>query len=448
MYCIRNVTEDLLWIGANNRQHPTFEATYPVPRGMSFNSYLLLDEKTVLFDTVDRSVESQFFENLEHGLAGRPLDYVVVHHMEPDHAATLGDLMLRHPEARLVCNGKAVNLILQFHCTDPKGALLVNEGDTLDTGRHRFTFVGAPMVHWPEVMVSYDSTDKLLFSADAFGTFGALNGILFADEVNFDRDWLDDARRYYTNIVGKYGPQVTALLGKAAKLDIQTICPLHGPVWRRDLGYIVDKYAKWAAYEPEVCGVVIPFASVYGGTETAANILACRLAELGVPVEMYDVSVTHVSQVLSECFKYSHIVFASTTYNNGIFVTMENLLRDLAHHALKNRTVALIQNGSWAPASGKLMAQILEGMKDMKLLNAPVTLKSALAPGQEAELDALARALAASVRGEEPAAPAGEEKPRGFVCKICGFIYEGDALPADFLCPICRRPASDFEPLT
>lgn len=450
MYCIRNVTEDLLWIGANDRQHPTFEATYPVPRGMSFNSYLLLDEKTVLFDTVDRSVQAQFFENLEKGLNGRKLDYVFVHHMEPDHAATLGDLMIRHPEATIVCNGKVVNLIRQFHCTDPKGAILVNEGDTLDTGRHHFTFVSAPMVHWPEVMVSYDSTDKILFSADAFGTFGALNGILFADEVNFDRDWLDEARRYYTNIVGKYGAQVTALLGKAAKLDIQTICPLHGPVWRKDLGYILDKYSKWAAYEPEVQGVVIPFASVYGGTENAANILACRLAEQGIPVELYDVSVTDVSYVLSECFKYSHIVFASTTYNNGIFVTMENLLHDLAHHALKNRTVALIQNGSWAPTSGKLMTQILESMKDMKLLNAPFTLKSALAPGQEADLDSLAQALAASVRGEEPASsPAAQEtKPRGFVCKICGFIYEGDVLPADFVCPICRRPASDFTPLT
>ena len=449
MYCIRNVTEDLLWIGANDRQHPTFEATYPVPRGMSFNSYLLLDEKTVLFDTVDRSVQAQFFENLEKGLNGRKLDYVFVHHMEPDHAATLGDLMIRYPEATIVCNGKVINLIRQFHCTDPKGAILVNEGDTLDTGRHHFTFVSAPMVHWPEVMVSYDSTDKILFSADAFGTFGALNGILFADEVDFDRDWLDDARRYYTNIVGKYGAQVTALLGKASKLDIQTICPLHGPVWRKDLGYILDKYAKWAAYEPEVQGVVIPFASVYGGTENAANILACRLAEQGIPVEMYDVSVTDVSYVLSECFKYSHIVFASTTYNNGIFVTMENLLHDLAHHALKNRTVALIQNGSWAPTSGKLMAQILEGMKDMKLLEAPFTLKSTLAPGQESDLDALAQALAASVRGEEPSVSAEQEdKPHGFVCKICGFIYEGDALPADFVCPICRRPASDFAPLT
>ena len=450
MYCTRSVTDDLIWIGANDRQHPVFEAAHPIPRGMSYNSYLLLDEKTVLMDTVDRSVQTQFFENLDHALGGRPLDYVFVHHMEPDHAATLGDLMLRHPEATVVCSQKAIGLIRQFHHADPREVLPVKEGDTLCTGRHTFSFHEAPMVHWPEVVVSYDQTDKILFSADAFGTFGALNGILFADEVDFDRDWMDEARRYYTNIVGKYGPQVQALLKKAAGLDIQMICPLHGPVWRKDLGYILDKYAKWAAYEPEVQGVLIAFASVYGGTETAANILACRLAELGVPVEMYDVSVTHYSYVLSDAFKYSHIVFASTTYNNGIFVSMENLLHDIAHHALKNRKVALIQNGSWAPASGKLMAELLSGMKNMEVMEAPVTLKSALAPGQEAELEALAKLLAASVKGEEPApvqeAPAA--KPRGFVCKICGFILESDTLPDDFVCPICRRPASDFEPLT
>ena len=449
MYCTRKITDDLIWIGSNDRQHPIFEAAHPVPRGMSYNSYLLLDEKTVLFDTVDRAVQTQFMENLEHALNGRALDYIFVHHMEPDHAATLGDLMLRHPEAKIVCNGKAINMIRQFHAADPKGAILVNEGDTLSTGRHHFTFVAAPMVHWPEVVVSYDSTDKILFSADGFGSFGALNGVLFADEVDWERDWLDEARRYYTNIVGKYGPQVMALLNKASKLDIQMMCPLHGPIWRKDFGKIIDRYVKWASYEPEVQGVVIPFASIYGNTETAASILACRLAELGVPVEMYDVSSSHYSYVLSDCFKYSHIVFACPTYNNGIFDPMEHLLRDLAHHNLQNRKVALIQNGSWAPASGKLMAEILGEMKNMELLEAPITLKSALAPGQESELEALAQALAASVKGVEPAPEAepAQDKPRGFVCKICGFIYESDTLPEDYTCPICRRPASDFEPV-
>lgn len=449
MYCVRNVTDDLIWIGGNDRQHPIFEAAHPVPRGVSYNSYLLLDEKTVLFDTVDRAIQTQFFENLDHALDGRKLDYIFVHHMEPDHAATLGDLMLRHPEARVVCNGKAINMIRQFHAADPKNAILVGDGDTLSTGRHNFTFVSAPMVHWPEVVVSYDSTDKILFSADAFGTFGALNGILFADEVDWERDWLDEYRRYYTNIVGKYGPQVSALLGKAAGLDIQTVCPLHGPVWRKDFSKIVARYAKWAAYEPEVQGVVIPFASIYGGTETAANILACRLAELGVPVQMHDVSVTHYSYALADCFKYSHIVFAAPTYNNGLFDPMEHLLRDLVHHNLQNRKAALIQNGSWAPASGKIMAGLLEQMKDIELLAPVFTLKSTLSPGQEKELEELAQAIAASVKGS--AAPAAQEqeakKPKGFVCKICGFIYESDTLPEDYICPICHRPASDFAPL-
>ena len=258
-------------------------------------------------------------------------------------------------------------------------------------------------------------------------------------------------RRYYTNIVGKYGPQVLALLKKVEGLDVRMVCPLHGPIWRRDLGYLMDKYKKWASYQPEVRGVLIACASIYGGTETAAGILACRLAERGIPVELYDVSVTHCSYVLSDAFKYSHIVFASATYNNGIFTPMEELLRDIAHHALQDRTVALIQNGSWAPASGKLMAQILGEMKNMELLEQTVTLKSALAPGQDQELEALADALAASVRGEQEApeqAVADAPKAKGFICKICGFIYESDTLPEDFRCPICGRPASDFEPVT
>ncbi len=450
MYCVRTVTDDLVWIGGNNRQHPTFEAAHPIPRGMSYNSYLLLDEKTVLFDTVDRAVQGQFFENLDHVLNGRSLDYIFIHHMEPDHAATLGDLLLRHPEAHVVCNGKSVNLIHQFHCIDTNHATLVNEGDTISTGKHHFTFYNAPMVHWPEVMVSYDSTDKIIFTADAFGTFGALNGILFTDEIDLEHEWIDEYRRYYTNIVGKYGPQVTALLNKISSLDVKMFCPLHGPVWRGNLDIILEKYAKWAAYEPEIQGVVIPFASIYGGTETAANILACHLVELGIPVQMYDVSITHYSYVLADIFKYSHIVFASPTFNNGIFDTMEHLIRDLIHHNLQNRKVALIQNGSWAPASGKLMTQALSELKGIEILEAPITLKSTLAPGQEVELEAMANLLFHSVRGEEltPAQESSEAKPHGFVCKICGFIYESDTLPPDYTCPICRHPASDFEPLT
>ncbi len=395
MYCVRSVTDDLLWVGGNDRQHPLFESAHPVPRGMAYNSYLLTDEKTVLFDTVDRAAQRQFLENLEHGLAGRGLDYVVVHHVEPDHAATLEDLLLRYPEVTVVCTQRALDFLAQFNGAVPKNHLAVKDGDVLSTGRHSLTFLTAPMVHWPEVMVSYDSTEKILFSADAFGAFGALNGVLFADEVNFERDWLAETRRYYFNIVGKYGVQTRSLLKKAAALDIQMLCPLHGLLWRRDVDYILEKYTRWAGYEPELRGVLLPFASIYGNTETAANILACRLAERGIPVEMYDVSVTHPSYVMAECFRYSHIVFSSPTYNNGIFVTMENLFHDLAAHNFQNRTVALIQNGTWGPNSGKLMIQLLEGQKNIRLLEAPVTLKSALAPGQETELKALADTIAA-----------------------------------------------------
>jgi len=452
MYCVKNIKDDIFWVGGNDRRLALFENVFPIPRGVSYNAYVVLDEKTVLLDTVDKAVSGVFFENIEHVLAGRKLDYVIVDHMEPDHAATLGELVLRYPEVKVVCNAKIEVMIRQYFDFDiDSRAVLVKEGDTLSTGKHTFTFVMAPMVHWPEVMVTYDVTDKILFSADAFGTFGALSGGIFADEYDFENEWLDDARRYYTNIVGKYGPQVLALLKKVEGLDVRMVCPLHGPIWRRDLGYLMDKYKKWASYQPEVRGVLIACASIYGGTETAAGILACRLAERGIPVELYDVSVTHCSYVLSDAFKYSHIVFASATYNNGIFTPMEELLRDIAHHALQDRTVALIQNGSWAPASGKLMAQILGEMKNMELLEQTVTLKSALAPGQDQELEALADALAASVRGEQEApeqAVADAPKAKGFICKICGFIYESDTLPEDFRCPICGRPASDFEPVT
>ena len=398
MYCTRSVTSDLVWIGASNRQHPIFESAYPVPRGMSYNSYLLLDEKTVLFDTVDRSVQTQFFENLEHTLAGRRLDYIVVHHMEPDHAATLGDLMIRYPEAVIVCNGKSVNMIRQFHWTDPKRAMLVNEGDTLAAGRHTLTFYNAPMVHWPEVMVSYDSADKILFSADAFGTFGALNGILFADEVDFERDWLDDARRYYTNIVGKYGVQVQSLLKKAAGLDIAMICPLHGPIWRENIDWFVEKYQNWSAYTPEDRAVAIFTGSVYGNTDNAADILAARLAEKGVKkIAQYDVSHTDVSQLVAECFRCSHLVFAAATYNNGIFTPMENLLLDLKAHNLQNRTAAVIENGSWGPQAGKLIREILSGMKNISVLESGVTVKSAVLAPQREALEALADAIAADL---------------------------------------------------
>ena len=394
MYCYRKVTDDLYWIGGNDRRLALFEGVYQIPRGVSYNSYLLMDEKTVLLDTVDKAVKGVFFENIEKVLGGRKLDYLVVHHMEPDHSEAIWEVVMRYPEVKIVCNAKIAQMMKQFFSFDVDArVVLVKEGDTFHTGKHNLVFVSAPMVHWPEVMVSYDTTDKILFSADAFGTFGALNGALFADEVDFPRDYLDEARRYYTNIVGKYGVQVQALLKKAATLDIQMICPLHGFVWRKDIGWYLDKYMHWSSYTPEEQGVVIAYASIYGNTANAADLLACRLRERGVRTEVFDVSVTPASEIIAAAFKYSHLVFAAPTYNSGVFVTMEALLMDLAEHNIQNRTVAFMENGTWAATSARQMGAMLEKCKNLTVLEQKVTIKSSLKEQQMAEIEALADAL-------------------------------------------------------
>ena len=395
MYCTRKVTETLTWVGGNDRRLAMFEGVYSVPDGVSYNSYVLEDEKIAVFDTVDKAVSRVFFENLEHVLGERQPDYLVVHHMEPDHAATMGEFVRRYPEAKIVCNAKILGMIKQFFEFDVDSrACVVKEGDVLELGAHKLTFVNAPMVHWPEVMMSYELTEGILFSADAFGHFGALNGALFADEVDFDRDYLNEARRYYTNIVGKYGTQVEAVLKKAAGLNIKYLCPLHGFVWRENIGYFVDKYLKWASYTPEVNGVVISYASVYGNTENAAEILSTMLREKGIRTVMFDVSVTPASEIISEIFKYSHAVFASTTYNAGIFVNMESLLYDVVAHSIKKRTVAFIENGSWAPTSGKLMRELVSGIKDTTIIENTVTVRSSVKSNTLEELSALADAIA------------------------------------------------------
>lgn len=400
MYCIKNVTDDLFWVGGSDRRLALFENAYPIPRGISYNAYLLLDEKTVLFDTVDRAITGLFLENVEAVLNGRALDYVVVNHMEPDHCATLGEIVQRYPKVRIICNAKTLPIIRQFYEFDlDSRAEIVKEGDTFCSGRHTFTFVMAPMVHWPEVMVTYDTTDKILFSADAFGTFGAMNGNLFADELNFEQDWLEDSRRYYTNIVGKYGSSVQTLLKKAAALDIRMLCPLHGPVWRSNISWYVDKYLTWSSYEPEEKAVMIVYGSIYGNTENAANILACRLAERGIRnIAMYDVSVTHPSVLISEAFRCSHLVFAAVTYNGEIFSSMDHLLQDMKAHNLQNRTAALIDNGSWGSLAGKKMNALLSEMKRMTILEPAITIKSSLKKDQLAELNTLADAIAASMK--------------------------------------------------
>ena len=400
MHCTRKVMDDLIWVGADDRRLACFEGVYGVPDGVSYNSYLLLDKKTVLFDTVDKAVYETFFENIAYALGGRELNYLVISHMEPDHAATVESLMLRHPETRIICNDKIKTMLSQFFRGLDLSSRIdtVKEGSSFSSGRHEFTFVMAPMVHWPEVMMTYDKNEKILFSADAFGTFGALNGRIFADESDFMEDYLNEARRYYTNIVGKYGPQVQSALKKAAGLDIAMVCPLHGPVWREGFGSFLEKYLLWSSYAPEEKSVMLAYASVYGHTENAANILAVKLWERGVRVRMYDTSVTPASYILSDAFRCSHLVFAATTYNAGVFVTMENLLHDIANHNLQGRKIALIENGSWAPTSGKQMKDILSGLKNTQFIGDTVTVKSSLADDQLSQLEALADAIAADIK--------------------------------------------------
>lgn len=399
MQCFRKVTEDLYWVGGNDRQIELFENIFPLAKGVSYNSYLLLDVQTVLFDTADYAIGKQFIENVMSVLNGRNLDYIVVNHMEPDHCSLIGELLLHYPDVKIIGNAKTFPMIEQFFNFDLTGkTLTVKEGDTFCSGKHTFRFIMSPMVHWPEAMMTYDEKDKVLFSADAFGTFNALNGNLFNDELDFNREWLDEARRYYTNIVGKYGPQVQNVLKKASSLDIQMICPLHGPVWRSNLNFIIEKYNLWSRYEPEEKGVMIAYASMYGNTENMAEILAVMLAEAGVKnIHMHNISKTHVSELISDSFKYSHIVLASPTYNNGIYPLMDNYLEDMKALSLQNRTIAVLGNGSWAPQATKLISAKIKEMKNMRLLEASVTIKSSLKEAQLEELNSLSRQIAEEV---------------------------------------------------
>ncbi len=406
MYCVRTITNDVYWVGANDHRLHLFENIHPIPRGVSYNAYVLLDKATVLFDTVDWSVCRQFLENVEHVLNGRDLDYLVINHMEPDHCASMEEIILRYPKVKIISTEKSFMLMRQFGFRiDNQDLIEVKEGDTQCFGKHTVTYVAAPMVHWPEAMVTLDLTDGILFSADAFGSFIALDGRLFADEVNFDRDWIDEARRYYTNIVGKYGPHVQHLLGKAAAVldKIKYICPLHGPVWRRDFPYLLDKYTHWSTYTPEEKGVLIVYASMYGNTESAAQILASRLCEKGITnIRVCDVSNIHVSELIAETFKYSHLVLASVTYNLGIYPVMLDFLEHMKALHVQKRTVAIIENGSWAVKSGDLMQKFIDdNLQDMTILNERVSMASALHEDKQQEMEQLAQALADSLQDTE-----------------------------------------------
>ncbi len=396
----RKIKEGVYYVGVNDRRITYFENTHPISRGMAYNSYVIVDEKTALLDTIDKAGAQQFLENLHHVLKGRKLDYLVINHMEPDHCALIEDVVRNYPQVILIGNKKTFELLHQFYELEIGDRYIeVKEGDTLSLGERTLKFLMAPMVHWPEVMVTYSDLDKMVFTADAFGTFGALNGNIYADQVDFVGEWLEESRRYYSNIVGKYGMQTKMMLKKLSTLDLDYICPLHGPIWRDNIDFILDKYQTWASYEAEEKGVVIAFGSVYGNTEEAIDVLANRLAELGVKnIKIHDTTSTDPSYVISDIFRYSTLVLASSTYNLSIFPAMNTLIHDLVNHNIQNRHIAIIENGSWAPTSGKQMREELAKLKNITFVSDDIiTIKSTLKDGQLSALDALAEAIAKTV---------------------------------------------------
>jgi len=395
------ITNDLYYIGASDRKLNLFEAVYPIPEGVSYNSYFLNDEKTVLFDTVDKSCENIFFENLESVLNGKKLDFFIINHLEPDHSALIQKVIEKYNDVKIVCNQKTHQMLFQFF--EFKNNIeanfhIVKESDVLSTGKHQLTFTMAPMVHWPEVMVTYDITDKTLFSADAFGSFGALNGNIFDNDTELN---INEYRRYYTNIVGKYGVQVNSLLNKAKNLKINMICPLHGVILKENIAPMIELYSKWANYKPEINSVLIAYASIYGGTQNACEIIAAKLAQNGIKnIKMYDVSTTHHSYILSDAFKYPHIIIASPTYNNGIFVKMEQFLSDIVSHNLQNRTFAIIENGSWACNCASNIRKKLEELKNTNFIEDKLTIKSTLKNNQKDEIEKLTDAILNDIKKE------------------------------------------------
>lgn len=399
MHCVQEITTQIFWVGGNDRRLERFENMFPLPSGVVYNSYLIMDEKTALLDTVDSAISALYLENVAHVLNGRKLDYLVVNHMEPDHCANIEELLRRYPDMKIVGNKKTFQFIEQFYTFDKKENYFeVKEGDELCLGAHVLRFFFAPMVHWPEVMFTYEAKEKILFSADAFGSFGALAGNLFSDQTDFEAVYLAEARRYYANIVGKYGEQVQAALKKTANTDIRMICPLHGPIWRKSLPYILDKYEHWSRYQPEKRGVVLIYASMYGNTENVMNRLANTLAEKGVAdMRMYDVSKTHASYIIADVWKYSHMVIGSPTYNMGLYFVMESLLHEMAGLQLQNRKVALVGNYTWANMAVKVMCSMLGKMKNMEIIGTPFEINSAMKPCQEPALAKLADDIYASL---------------------------------------------------
>ena len=399
MHCVQNVTENIYWIGGNDRRLERFENMFPIPKGVSYNSHLILDEKTMVMDTVDQAIRMQYLENIKYLLNGRDLDYLVVNHMEPDHCGNIEDLLKIYPNMKIVGNSKTFKFFEQFYNVSPsENYYEVKEGDVIDLGKHKFQYFNMPMVHWAEVMVEYEQTEKILFSADAFGTFGALNGNIFNDQVDFEGYYLSEARRYYTNIVGKYGAQVQIALKKLSGLDIKIIAPLHGPIWRANLDYLLDKYNKWSSYTPEKQGVVIVYGSMYGNTENAANCIANKLAQQGVTdIKVYDVSKTHPSYIIADAWKYSNLVIASPTYNGGLYLVMDALLHEMASLNFQNRKVSILGNYTWATGALASIKERLSKMKDIEIIGNPLDINSSVKDNQEAALDEMVQEIVKSL---------------------------------------------------
>ena len=380
------ISNDIKYIGVNDHAIDLFEGQYIVPNGMSYNSYVILDEKVAVMDTVDQNFTEEWLDNLRAALDGRKPDYLVVHHMEPDHSANIANFLAAYPEAVVVASARAFTMIKNFFGTDyADRRIVVNEGDTLPLGKHTLTFIAAPMIHWPEVIMTYDAAEKVLFSADAFGKFGALD---------VEEEWDCEARRYYIGIVGKYGAPVQTLLKKAANLDIQTICPLHGPVLTEDLGHYINLYDIWSSYRVESEGVVIAYTSIYGHTKAAVELLAKTLEEKGCPkVVVNDLARCDMAEAVEDAFRYGKLVLATTTYNGDIFPHMKEFIHHLTERGFCSRTVALMENGSWAPQAAKVMGKMLENSKSLTFTNTTVKLLSALSDDSRAQIAALAEEL-------------------------------------------------------
>ncbi len=423
------ITNDIKYIGVNDHAVDLFEGQYVVENGMAYNSYVIIDDKIAIMDTVDANFTDEWLGNIEKTLAGRMPDYLIIQHMEPDHSANIVNFVKAYPDAKIVSSAKAFVMMKNFFGTDfPDKQIVVGEMDKLSLGKHELTFVTAPMVHWPEVIVTYDSTDKVLFSADGFGKFGALD---------VEEDWACEARRYYIGIVGKYGAQVQALLKKASALDIEIICPLHGPVLTENLGYYINLYDIWSSYRPEEEGILIAYTSVYGNTKKAVLSLAEKLEANGCKVVVTDLARCDMAEAVEDAFRYSKLVLATTTYNGDIFPFMKEFIHHLTERNYQNRTVAFIENGSWAPMAARIMKGMLEKSKNLTFTENNVKILSALNESGRQQLDALANELC-SCNDEtcaiEQDAPIGLKQ---FRCKVCGYVHEANEIPDDFRCPLC-----------